>query len=218
MAAKGGALAEITVGDVLELLDAERAVRARRYSGAAVFFRMLHEMGVFGPGVPDLARVLDTGPAQPRGAGRPLPDRLPPGPGPARGLPEGTSTRPGLHAAWSRSNYLGKSSGQTWNVTTPASTQPAPARRGRRRLETAAAHHDDDGRPPRPAREPVTVERLNYRECLTSVRAFYLDLAHWALDDPARWGQWVAPCPVGDEELSDASHAPPQGPDGRPHP
>ena len=48
----------------------------------------------------------------------------------------------------------------------------------------------------------TTAERLSYRECLTPVRAFYLDLAHWAIEDPARWAQWVAPCPIGDEEVS----------------
>ncbi|MCA1695322.1 MAG: site-specific integrase, partial [Actinobacteria bacterium] len=47
-----------------------------------------------------------------------------------------------------------------------------------------------------------TVERINYRECLTPVRAFYLDLAHWAVEDPARRGPWVAPCPVGEEEIN----------------
>ena len=28
------------------------------------------------------------------------------------------------------------------------------------------------------------------------MRAFYLDLAQWALEDPARWGQWAVPCPI----------------------
>ena len=28
------------------------------------------------------------------------------------------------------------------------------------------------------------------------MRAFYLDLSQWALDDPARWGPWAVPCPV----------------------
>lgn len=46
------------------------------------------------------------------------------------------------------------------------------------------------------------VARINYRECLTPVRAFYLDLAHWAVEDPARWGPWVAPSPVGSEEIN----------------
>ena len=39
-----------------------------------------------------------------------------------------------------------------------------------------------------------------HREFLTPVRAFYLDLAHWAVDDPARWAPWAAPCPVGRAE------------------
>src|SRR6478609_7484769 len=47
-----------------------------------------------------------------------------------------------------------------------------------------------------------TVERINYRECLTPVRAFYLDLAHWSVEDPARWVPWVAPCPIGEEEIN----------------
>jgi integrase len=34
------------------------------------------------------------------------------------------------------------------------------------------------------------------------VRAFYLDLAHWAVEDPARWAQWVAPCPISAEEAN----------------
>jgi hypothetical protein len=48
----------------------------------------------------------------------------------------------------------------------------------------------------------VAVERINYRECLTPVRAFYLDLAHWAVEDPGRWGIWVTPCPIGEEEIN----------------
>ena len=31
---------------------------------------------------------------------------------------------------------------------------------------------------------------------LIAVRSFYLDIAQWAMDDPARWGPWAAPCPV----------------------
>ncbi|WP_204810391.1 integrase/recombinase [Mycobacterium riyadhense] len=42
VAAKGGTLADITVGDVLEILDAECAVRGRADSGSATF-RMLRE-------------------------------------------------------------------------------------------------------------------------------------------------------------------------------
>ncbi|MFE7666399.1 tyrosine-type recombinase/integrase [Streptomyces celluloflavus] len=31
---------------------------------------------------------------------------------------------------------------------------------------------------------------------MLAVRAFYLDLAQWAVTDPARWGPWGVPCPI----------------------
>ncbi|MFD9472137.1 tyrosine-type recombinase/integrase [Streptomyces goshikiensis] len=31
---------------------------------------------------------------------------------------------------------------------------------------------------------------------MLAVRAFYLDLAQWAVTDPARWGPWAVPCPI----------------------
>ena len=49
----------------------------------------------------------------------------------------------------------------------------------------------------------LTGARLDGRSVLTAVRAFYLDLAEWADDDPARWGPWAVRCPVS---ASDASH------------
>ena len=46
------------------------------------------------------------------------------------------------------------------------------------------------------------VERIGDRDCLTPVRALYLDLSHWAIEVPSRWAQSAAPCPVGQEEIS----------------
>ena len=43
----------------------------------------------------------------------------------------------------------------------------------------------------------IETERICHREFLTPVRAFYLDLAQWAVEDPGRWARWAAPCPVG---------------------
>ena len=56
-------------------------------------------------------------------------------------------------------------------------------------------------------RTVITAERIGYRQCLTPVRAFYLDLSQWAIEDPARWAQWAAPCPVGQEEISQRKFA-----------
>jgi len=47
-----------------------------------------------------------------------------------------------------------------------------------------------------------TQKRSTGIEVLTVVRAFYLDIAEWALEDPARWSPWAAPCPVRSDELS----------------
>ncbi len=42
---------------------------------------------------------------------------------------------------------------------------------------------------------------------LTAVRAFYADLSHWALEDPARWAQWAAPSPVDSRDLAGMAKA-----------
>jgi Phage integrase family len=44
--------------------------------------------------------------------------------------------------------------------------------------------------------------RINAVGHLSTVRSFYLDLAQWAADDPSRWGPWVAVCPIRDGELN----------------
>ena len=40
---------------------------------------------------------------------------------------------------------------------------------------------------------------------LMAVRAFYADLSHWALEDPARWANWAAPSPVDSRDLAGMS-------------
>jgi Phage integrase family len=56
-----------------------------------------------------------------------------------------------------------------------------------------------------PSGEQITLTstRLDGRSVLSAVRAFYLDIAEWADDDPARWGPWAVRCPVS---ASDVSH------------
>ncbi|MGJ6969818.1 tyrosine-type recombinase/integrase [Streptosporangium sp. G11] len=36
---------------------------------------------------------------------------------------------------------------------------------------------------------------------LFTVRSFYLDLLQWSLEDPGRWAQWAAPCPVSENDV-----------------
>jgi hypothetical protein len=48
----------------------------------------------------------------------------------------------------------------------------------------------------------VTRPRLNAKNELIRVRAFYLDIAQWATEEPGRWAQWAVPSPVSDAEIS----------------
>jgi integrase len=36
---------------------------------------------------------------------------------------------------------------------------------------------------------------------LLPIRAFYLDIQSWALDEPERWAQWASPCPIPPSDL-----------------
>lgn len=44
-------------------------------------------------------------------------------------------------------------------------------------------------------------ERRRVSEVFAAVRSFYLDLNHWANDDPGRWAQWAAPSPVTRQDV-----------------
>lgn len=48
----------------------------------------------------------------------------------------------------------------------------------------------------------VTEPRASAPATKQYVRAFYLDIAHWALDEPERWGPWAAPVPVSEADCS----------------
>ncbi len=203
LAAKGGTLRDVTVGDVVELLAVEAAVRGTSVGGTHLFYRALHTMGIFGTGAPATLRELrSTGQRtceelidRYRLACRPIRDLL------VNYLRE---RQPALDytSLDSLANFLGKLFWADLERHHPGIASlhlPAEVAEGwKRRLRTVTKTvRTADSR-----RAEVTVPRINYRECLTPVRAFYLDLAQWAVEDPARWGPWVAPCPVGAEEVN----------------
>jgi hypothetical protein len=61
VAAKGGVLDDIIVGDVLELLDAEAKALAAWPRDVPVFYQLLRELGVLGDQAPARLRELRTG-------------------------------------------------------------------------------------------------------------------------------------------------------------
>lgn len=202
LAAKGGTISDITTGDVLEFLDHEADAHSTGVGGRTLFYRLLRTMGVFDEQAPKTLRELRT-------AGQRTPaemvDRYRLRCGPVRDLLVDylRERQPALdyNSLESLAGYL---VGTFWsdierhNPEITSLHLPAEvADAWKQRLRTVTRHvRTPDGRT-----IATQTRRINYRECLTPVRAFYLDLAHWAVEDPARWGPWVAPCPVGAEEI-----------------
>ena len=73
LAAKGGTLASITVGDVLELADTETAMLTAWPRDVPAFYQILRDLGFLGEQAPLRFRQLRAGhPAHARATGRPL--------------------------------------------------------------------------------------------------------------------------------------------------
>ena len=203
VAAKGGRAADITVGDVLELLDAEAAAHVAAAREGPVFYRLLHELGIFGEQAPARLREFRTpGQLTPdelidryKLACRPVRDLL---------VDYLRERQPALDykSLKDLSYHLGK---QFWqdlehhhpgigSLHLPRAVADAWKQRQRTRPKTITAQTGE--------KTVIAVERISYRQGLTPVRAFYLDLSQWAIEDPGRWGPWVTPCPVSQEETS----------------
>jgi Phage integrase family len=203
LAAKGGTLADITPGDVLALFDVEADTHATPVGATHLFYRVLYALGGFGAEAPATLREL-------RAAGQRSPeeliDRYELACQPIRDLLVDylRERQPALDytSLDALAYYL---AGLFWSDLerhhpgiSSLHLQAEVAKAWKQRLRTVTkATRGADGKT-----VWTTAERVNYRECLTPVRAFYLDLACWALEDPARWGPWVVPCPVGAEEIN----------------
>jgi Phage integrase family len=204
LAAKGGFVDDITIGDVLELLDTERQVNASRPSGAAALYRILRRAGIFGETAP--ATLHEVRAAYGQRTPQELIDRYQLACRPVRDLLVDylRERQPALDytSLESLAFYLGKRFWADLEQHHPGidslhlPVEVADAWKQRLRTKTVTVRTADG--------EKTTIEapRINYRESLTPVRALYLDLAHWAVEDPARWARWVAPCPVGEEEVN----------------
>lgn len=197
IAAKGGTLADITIGDFLEELNLELELRGlMRYGSAS--FKVLREMGIFGEGVPTLRELRSVG----QRSVEELVDRYPIACREVRALiVEYLKERqPSLDyvSLISRSYMLARCFWSDIEAHHPGIESL--------RLDAEVANAWKQRLRSRPARSGEaggdSVERLSYIETLGVVRAFYLDVAEWALDDPGRWAKWVAPCPISSDELT----------------
>lgn len=207
LAAKGGLVHDITLGDVLELAETETAVRTAWPKDLPVFYRTLRDLEILGPEAPTSWRELRTG-----GQRTPeeLIDRYQIECRPVRDLLVDylRERQPALdyNSLRDLAYYLGR---RFWRdlelhhpgidtLHLPADVAAAWRQRLLTRQETATGR---DGE-----RTVVPVPRISFRESLVKVRAFYLDLSQWALEDPGRWAHWVVPCPISREDIGTRKH------------
>jgi hypothetical protein len=193
---KGGLVAEITVGDCIELTRALQEHHFRGSAGRPLFYAALKKAGVLPAAAPERLRVL-------RLDGRRSIEQIVNAYDiqcrPVRDLlVEYLSERaPDLDHTSLRSlarnlcSLFWRDLERHHPGIDSLRLEPTVARDWKERL----AHiRDADGQPVRP--------RVNYRSELVFVRAFYEDIARWAADDPARWAPWVAPCPIKASEVT----------------
>ena len=202
LAAKGGTIAGITAGDCLELLDA-LAAGSGEGNTSPYFYQLLHALGVFPAAAPPTVRAFRT-PGQL--TIEQLADRYPVACRPVRALIIDylRERQPAVDHATLRS--LSRAlAGLFWRDLelhhpgiSSLRLDPGAAAAWKQRVTVKTI------RVPGPAGQVTesVVPRHDGMNTLAMVRAFYLDIAQWAVDDPARWGPWAVPCPIRDEEMS----------------
>ena len=202
VAAKGGLVTDVTVGDCIELADTQAKIQKITGAGMSCFYRLLHMLDIFPADAPSSLRVF-------RAQGQLSPDELIARYGlacqPVRQVLADylRERQPALDysSLQGLAGMLASSSGAISKLTIPASAasacRPRSPTRGSSRLRWKTVTATAAGG----QRRETTVPRTNVGSCLAAVRAFYLDLAQWAAEDPARWGPWAVPCPVRAAEL-----------------
>ena len=204
LAVKGGTVEDITVGDCLELVRTSRELfpgpsRTTRHS--PFFYQVLHAAGIFPAAAPPTVRMFSSVFAGQLTVEQ-MVDRYDLACRPVRDLLVDylRERQPALdyNSLTTLATTLGLWFWKDLENCHPGigSLRLAPdiaaAWKQRIRVKPVRGQAGRDG---------ATEERKSATDILITVRAFYLDLAQWALDDPARWGPWAVPCPVRSDDV-----------------
>ena len=204
MACKGGLVSDITVGDCVELVDTQRRVHARGGQRKVDFYLRLRALGIFPADSPATIRAF--GMAQGQLTVEELVDRYRLQCKPVRDLLVDylKERQPALDYA-SLDSVSRSLAGLFWariEALSPGiSTLQLPP-------DVARAWKEDLLTIKRSVTGPdgqqtvVTRSRINAKDELIRVRALYLDIAQWAMEEPGRWAQWAVPSPVSDAEIN----------------
>lgn len=209
LAAKGGSVRDVTVGDCLELVQIS-AAEYENYGRAGkgpYFYTLLHTMGVFPPDAPSTARmfspIYQVGMYQGQLTPEQLIDRYDLGCRPVRDLLVDyvRERQPGVdfNTLETIARNLGllfwKDLENHHQGITSLRLGPDVATAWKQRIQTTI-------RQARSSREiPEARRRKDVASCLNTVRAFYLDIAQWAAEDPTRWARWAVPCPIRADDI-----------------
>ncbi len=203
LAAKGGTIGDITVGDCVELMHRLRASGSARHHTSLRFYQLLHAMGVFPASAPATMRAFG---ARGQLTAAQLIGRYGIECAPVRDLLVEYLRERQPAVDYSTLENLALSLGKLFwrdlelhhpgisSLRLPPEVAAAWKRRIATKTTLARAGTGEV--------TEISGPRLGALNHLAIVRAFYLDIAQWAMEDPARWGQWAAPCPVRDEDLT----------------
>ena len=205
MAAKGGMIGDITVGDCVEIVELLQGPDGPTNT-SGYFYQLLHIVGVFPPAAPATVRAV-TGRVEGQISVEQMIDRYHLVCRPVRDLlvdylreRQPVVDHVSLRAlAFGLGKLFWKDLEDHHRGIGSLRLAPDVAAAWKQRIATKAVRHTNDSGETVETRVPRATLGLNY---LAMVRAFYLDVAQWAMDDPARWGVWAAPCPIRDEEMS----------------
>ena len=187
MAAKGGTVADVTPGDCMQLLECSMRVYDDGTSMHSPFFyEFLHAAGVFPPGAPATVRMISVKFAGQRTPGQ-LIDRYDLACRPVRDLLVDylRERQPGIDystftgLAGTLGLWFWKDLEDHHPGISSLKLPPDIAAAWKQRIQA----------------------RKSGSSILTAVRGFYLDLAQWALDEPARWGPWAVACPIRGSDI-----------------
>jgi hypothetical protein len=206
LACKGGLVADITVGDCVELADTQRRVHVRGGQNKVDFYLRLRALGVFPEDASHTIRAFGLVAGQL--SIEELMDRYPLRCRPVRDLIVDylRERQPSLDFAsidaisrtlaglfWARIEALAP------GIDT-LHLPPETIRAWKEDLSTKGRTTTNA------AGEQIEISspRINAKDELLRVRALYLDIAHRAVDDPGRWAPWAVPCPISDAEIGRA--------------
>lgn len=203
MARKGGDVADITAGDCVEAADAHYAAQ-RQGQGSSLVYEVLRSLGRFPVDAPPHIRAFRS--AKGQRSVEQLVDRYNVTCRPVRDLLVAYLKERQPRLDYTSLDALARTlagpffwRGLELNHPGISSLRltPGVAEAWKQRTQTKVSRmRQHDG-----TAVEVRTPRANSKTLLLLVRAFYLDIAQWAVEDPARWGPWAAQCPVGDADV-----------------